>query len=479
MENLPHGLGEEGHVFPPAGEAHQPDPPDLSLQGSESAGDVDVIGLAQARPDGRVIDAVGDADRIQGRQTVLTRDKEFQPEGFHLVPEILRNSLVAEPAVLQPFLEDEPQSFAETIMEGRGGGVVINPLLIPIFFDHRQIEAPIGNAGFPPVEGLPGLIAHGKGGKAGRATEAFLRCAVRYVDTPGVDVQRNAAQGGDAVDQKESAVPVNDVGHPLQGLERSGGRLPMDEGQDLDRFVFDKGGFDLRRGEYTAPGFFNSFHIGAVDLRHLAHPFAEIAVAADDDRIAGLHEIAEGGFHPGAAGTRHGKGHSVLRLKNRPEKDLLFVHQGEPLRIEVSDQFRTHRAQDTRMNGAGPGAEKETMRYIQIVDRECHVYPPLIRWENRRKSCQKRTTAFCLHPPEKKRLSDTMRGGKCQAKIITIIHHLILRRLDFPFFNAFCLGWLQYFPSKEILSNFYMNALLQQFPMGKVGKLHPFRENML
>ena len=60
------------------------------------------------------------------------------------------------------------------------------------------------------------------------------------------------------------------------------------------------------------------------------------------------------------------------------------------------------------------------------------------------------------------------------------IHHLILHRPDFPFFNAVCLGWLQYFPSKEVLwSNFYMNALLQQFPMGKVGKLRPFRENML
>ena len=62
----------------------------------------------------------------------------------------------------------------------------------------------------------------------------------------------------------------------------------------------------------------------------------------------------------------------------------------------------------------------------------------------------------------------------------SIIHHLILRRPDFPFFNAVCFGWLQDFPSKEVLSvKFYMNALLQQFPMGKVGKLHPFRENML
>jgi len=36
--------------------------------------------------------------------------------------------------------------------------------------------------------------------------------------------------------------------------------------------------------------------------------------------------------------------------------------------------------------------------------------------------------------------------------VVTIIHHLILCRPDFPFFNAVCLGWLQCFPSKEVLS---------------------------
>ena len=36
--------------------------------------------------------------------------------------------------------------------------------------------------------------------------------------------------------------------------------------------------------------------------------------------------------------------------------------------------------------------------------------------------------------------------------IDSIIHHLILCRPDFPFFNAVCLGWLQCFPSKEVLS---------------------------
>ena len=77
-------------------------------------------------------------------------------------------------------------------------------------------------------------------------------------------------------------------------------------------------------------------------------------------------------------------------------------------------------------------------------------------------------------------LKDDHIVGNCQQWEEAVIHHLISRRPDFPFFNAVCLGWLQYFPSKEVLSvKFYMNAFLQQFPMGKVDKLHPFRENML
>ena len=68
-----------------------------------------------------------------------------------------------------------------------------------------------------------------------------------------------------------------------------------------------------------------------------------------------------------------GKVMRVLGLKDGPEQGLLFVHQGEPFRIEISDQCRTHRAQHAGMNGAGTGAEKETMRYIQIIDCKCHM----------------------------------------------------------------------------------------------------------
>ena len=282
---------------------------------------------------------------------------------------------MAEPAVFQTFFKDQPQPFAETVMEGCGRGMVIDPFLVPIFFDHGEIKVPVRNAGFPAIEGLAGLIADGKRGKAGRTAETFLRCAEGHVDSPAVDVERDAAQGGDAIDQKKGAVTVNDLGHPRKRLKRAGRCLGMDQSHQFDRFVLGEDGFDFGRSEHAAPGLFNPLHIGAVKLRHFAHPLAEITVAADHDRIARFDEIAEGGFHSGAARSRHRKGQRILGLKNGPEQGLLFVHQREPFRIEISYQCGAHRAQHTGVNGAGAGAEQQTLRYIQVIDRECHDYP--------------------------------------------------------------------------------------------------------
>ena len=46
VKDLPQGFGKKRNIFPTAGEAHQPYPPDLPFQRSESTGDVDVIGFA-------------------------------------------------------------------------------------------------------------------------------------------------------------------------------------------------------------------------------------------------------------------------------------------------------------------------------------------------------------------------------------------------------------------------------------------------
>jgi hypothetical protein len=66
------------------------------------------------------------------------------------------------------------------------------------------------------------------------------------------------------------------------------------------------------------------------------------------------------------------------------------------------------------MNGAGPGAEKETMRYIQIVDCECHIYPHL--YEFGRYFSRKPVEAITSprRKPLKKRNPDTIGALKCQ-----------------------------------------------------------------
>jgi len=173
-------------------------------------------------------------------------------------------------------------------------------------------------------------------------------------------------------------VPAGDFTHSLQRLECAGGCFRLDQGNHLDRLVRGKGGFHLLPGEDLPPGLFDPFHHGAVERRHLAHPLAEKTVAADEDRVARFRKIAEGGFHARAPGSGDGKGQFVLGPKNGPEQGLFFIHQGEPLRIHVSDKRRAHRAQDAGMSGAWSGTEKETMRYVQIIDcRRHNISPPI------------------------------------------------------------------------------------------------------
>jgi chitinase len=76
VKDSPQGFGKERNIFPAAGEAHQPDAPDLALQGSESDGDIDVIGLSEACPDIHIIYPKGHtrASFSQERMTYLDQE---------------------------------------------------------------------------------------------------------------------------------------------------------------------------------------------------------------------------------------------------------------------------------------------------------------------------------------------------------------------------------------------------------------------
>ncbi len=105
----------------------------------------------------------------------------------------------------------------------------------------------------------------------------------------------------------------------------------------------------------------------AATFHHVLHARAEDAVDADDHFVAGLDEIGSDAFHARHAGAADGEGERVLRAKDLAEHLAGLVHDGEILRIKVAERRRSHCAQDALRNGAGAGAEQDTLRRVDIA----------------------------------------------------------------------------------------------------------------
>src|SRR3989339_2013134 len=162
-------------------------------------------------------------------------------------------------------------------------------------------------------------VAHRKRGKAGRTTETLLGSAEGDIDPPIVNVQGNPAQGCYAIDKKKRPVPVDYFADPLERLKGARRGFRVDQSEYFGIAVFLERGLYLFRRKYLAPRFFDPFYSGAIQPCHLAHPVAEIAVAADHNRIARLHKIAERGFHAGAPRPRLRRGQGISGREDLPE----------------------------------------------------------------------------------------------------------------------------------------------------------------
>ena len=116
--------------------------------------------------------------------------------------------------------------------------------------------------------------------------------------------------------------------------------------------------------EDFAPRPFNGRDGGPGALSHVRHALTKHPLDADHHPVAWLDEVDHARFHAGRAGSAHGERQVVRRLKHRAEHFLRLVHDGQELRIEVTDQRRRHRRQHARMHIAGAGAKQHTRRRI-------------------------------------------------------------------------------------------------------------------
>src|SRR5712691_1330921 len=105
-------------------------------------------------------------------------------------------ALVAAEAGFQSFFLHEAQGFTQGVVHRDRSGVVIDPFLTPILFDHSEVEIPTLDLRLARAEGFLSRRTKGHWRKAGRAAQTFLRPAVTRIDPPGIDLQRAASQRG-------------------------------------------------------------------------------------------------------------------------------------------------------------------------------------------------------------------------------------------------------------------------------------------
>ena len=128
-----------------------------------------------------------------------------------------------------------------------------------------------------------GPLAHRDGRQAGRHAQALLGAGVGDVDVPGVDLDGDAAERGDAVDEQQGVALA--LAEGLDVVADAGRRLGVDDGDHGGRRV----GAEQRGGvERAAPGRLDPHDLGPAAAGHVAHPLAEHPVDADDDHVAGV-----------------------------------------------------------------------------------------------------------------------------------------------------------------------------------------------
>ena len=128
---------------------------------------------------------------------------------------------VPRPARLQPFLQHEPQPFAQGVDHRDRRGVVVEAVARPSSAaTHRQVEIPALHLRLALADRLDGARAERHRRQARRTAQALLRATVNRVDLPGVQRQRHAAQRRDRVDEQQRVELVAQLAELLRSAAR-------------------------------------------------------------------------------------------------------------------------------------------------------------------------------------------------------------------------------------------------------------------
>ena len=357
--------------------AHEADAPDFAFHCAEAAGDLDVEFVEKLLADFAVVDAGGNGDAGHSDQAVGgIGDEKFEAHAFEAGDEGLLIGAVAVPAGFETLFEREAQRFAHGENQRDGRSVVIGALAAPHGHDRHEIEIPAGHGGFARFDDFFDAGVDGDGRHSRRRAESFLRAAETNVDFLFFDVEWNACQSSDGIDDEKGAEFVGDFAVVVQVLDHAAGGFAVSEADEFNFFAL-AGAADVFGIDGSAVGRFDANHFragGAVgDHRHA---FGEPAIGADDTFVAGLKDVHDRGFDAAGAGRGNGIGDAILGLEDAAQHDLHVAHHfGEP-RIHVADQRSGQGAVDARVHVGGAGSEHQARGGKKFAEVFSHVEVP-------------------------------------------------------------------------------------------------------
>ena len=239
---------------------------------------------------------------------------------------------------LQAFFPEHQQGFMQGVEQIDRRRMVIGAFTAaaPIAHNQLHIEKPALYLVAAVLNALYRTRAEGHGRQAGYAGQTLLGAGVHGIGSPGIDLQFNTAEAGDGIDNAQCAV------FPCQGTEcgditacaRRG--LGVHESQQRGFRVGGKRGCNLVQADGLSPVVLDHDRGRPAALDVFLHAAAKNAVAADDDRITGRHQVDETSLHARGAGCRNRQCQRVVCLKGVLQQAFHIVHQVDEKRVEVA-----------------------------------------------------------------------------------------------------------------------------------------------
>jgi hypothetical protein len=119
--------------------AHQADAPDLTGERAEAGADLHVELAQQPLPDFRLVDAGGDAHRVERPEPLARRRQQVEADRRQAARQRLVMAFVPRPPRLEPFLVHRDQRFAERVdHRGRQRVMILAPH--PVVLEQCEIH---------------------------------------------------------------------------------------------------------------------------------------------------------------------------------------------------------------------------------------------------------------------------------------------------------------------------------------------------